>query len=328
MQHAHDAFRGLLGGDALDGQRHDAPRPLLAFLPGLRLEVPEQDRRLALALVLDLLDQLGLGLGRVQTGRPFEDQPPLFGHVIELGSLAGDAGVELGQLTVALLDPSLLGVQPLLALGQPVLAALQVRSQLTDVLFEGARLGLGATAGFQRRRAGGKLGVPAQSLGVGLGSAANRQRLELGRMSAEGPESWTCLVVVTPVTGWPVAPARPARRPATRTTTRPATATANIATKTLSSVVMCARTSPPVTTVLRSPRPAQSRPEGTTGGEHADIDVRGEEPQTPRELTTVVPTLQSGTSAAAAAGGPADPALVRCAPWYRPGAAVSCAVGR
>src|SRR5450759_1098842 len=93
MQHAHDAFRGLLGGDALDGQRHDAPRPLLAFLPGLRLEVPEQDRRLALALVLDLLDQLGLGLGRVQTGRPFEDQPPLFGHVIELGSLAGDAGV-------------------------------------------------------------------------------------------------------------------------------------------------------------------------------------------------------------------------------------------
>src|SRR5664280_2489132 len=186
MQHAHDAFRGLLGGDALDGQRHDAPRPLLAFLPGLRLEVPEQDRRLALALVLDLLDQLGLGLGRVQTGRPFKDQPPLFGHVIELGSLAGDAGVELGQLTVALLDPSLLGVQPLLALGQPVLAALQVRSQLTDVLFEGARFGLGATAGFQRRRAGGKLGVPAQSLGVGLGSAANRQRLELGRMHELG----------------------------------------------------------------------------------------------------------------------------------------------
>src|SRR5664280_1416806 len=245
MQHAHDAFRGLLGGDALDGQRHDAPRPLLAFLPGLRLEVPEQDRRLALALVLDLLDQLGLGLGRVQTGRPFKDQPPLFGHVIKLGSLAGDAGVELGQLTVALLDPSLLGVQPLLALGQPVLAALQVRSQLTDVFFEGARLGFGATAGFQRRRAGGKLGVPAQSLGVGLGSAAAaslaavaaRAALarsvgtraeaasDAGRRSAEGPESWTCLVVVTPVTGWPVAPARPARRPATRTTTRPATAT-------------------------------------------------------------------------------------------------------
>src|SRR5664279_2351140 len=163
-----------------------------------------------------------------------------------------------------------------------------------------------------RRRGARAHDDAAECLGRDVGCGGGRPRRRPGRGAA----------------GWPVAPARPARRPATRTTTRPATATANIATKTLSSVVMCARTSPPVTTVLRPPRPAQSRPEGTTGGEHADIDVRGEEPQTPRELTTVVPTLQSGTSAAAAAGGPADPALVRCAPWYRPGAAVSCAVGR
>src|SRR5450756_3146479 len=118
------------------------------------------------------------------------------------------------------------------------------------------------------------------------------------------------------------------RRPPRSTQSRSSAASDVYKRQTLSSVVMCARTSPPVTTVLRSPRPAQSRPEGTTGGEHADIDVRGEEPQTPRELTTVVPTLQSGTSAAAAAGGPADLALVRCAPWCRPGAAVWCAVGR
>src|SRR6185437_142343 len=61
VQDGDDGLAGLLGGDPLDGQGDDLTGPLLALRPGLMLDVPDDEGGLALGLVLDGADELGLG---------------------------------------------------------------------------------------------------------------------------------------------------------------------------------------------------------------------------------------------------------------------------
>src|SRR5215472_12154616 len=52
LQHGHHGLAGLLAGDPLNGQRHDLASPLLAVGARLVLDVPDDQRGLALGLIL------------------------------------------------------------------------------------------------------------------------------------------------------------------------------------------------------------------------------------------------------------------------------------
>ena len=75
VQHRDDRLAGLLAGDALDRQRHDLAGALVAFLLRLALDVPDDARGVALGLVLDRRDKLGLGLIGGQAGDPLQLRP-------------------------------------------------------------------------------------------------------------------------------------------------------------------------------------------------------------------------------------------------------------
>ena len=68
VQHRDHRLAGLLGRDPLDGQGDDLAGPLLALRPGLVLDVPDDEGRFALGLVLDRGDELRLGRVRGEPG--------------------------------------------------------------------------------------------------------------------------------------------------------------------------------------------------------------------------------------------------------------------
>jgi hypothetical protein len=100
------------------------------------LDVAGQDRRGALRVSLDRLDQLGPGVLRGEAGDPFEHPAALLLEVEELGAALLEGGLGLGELLGALLEVALLEIEPLLALGEPVLAALDVVALLLEVLVQ------------------------------------------------------------------------------------------------------------------------------------------------------------------------------------------------
>ena len=171
VQHRHDRLGGLLAGHPLDREGDDVASPLLALVGRGSFDVADDDRGLALCLVLHRGDQLSLGRLGGQTRRALQDQPPLLGHVLECLAALRGLGIELGQLTLACLDLALLGVDPRLALGQPVFAALEVGPKLAQLGLEQLHLGvLGLSSGVDQI---GLLLRPAPHLdGVGLSLCA------------------------------------------------------------------------------------------------------------------------------------------------------------
>ena len=147
VQHRDHGLGRLLARQSLDGKRDDLASSLLALLVRLSLDVADQDRSFPLRLILDARDQLSLGLPRRQPRGALKDEASLLLNVFQLGALAVDSCLDFEQLAVALLDPALLAVEALLALGQPVLASLEIEAQLTHVVLECPDLVLGLLAG-------------------------------------------------------------------------------------------------------------------------------------------------------------------------------------
>src|SRR5690606_41672700 len=75
MQDADHALRGLLTGHALDGVHDDVPGPLFGGLPRLRLDVPDEERRLPLGLTLDHFDEFRAGALRGQASAALQLTP-------------------------------------------------------------------------------------------------------------------------------------------------------------------------------------------------------------------------------------------------------------
>jgi hypothetical protein len=172
VQHRHHRLAGLLGGDPLDGQGDDLAGPLLALGPGLVLDVPHHQGRLALGLVLDGGDQLGLGLDRGQPGHPLKLGLALAVQLVDLGGPVSQGALALVELGGPVFQAVQLLVQPLLPVGQPVLPAFQVAAQLADLVLDRADLFFDLAAAL-----GGLLGFGAGSLenpgGLGLGPGAD-----------------------------------------------------------------------------------------------------------------------------------------------------------
>ena len=103
----------------------------------LVLDVPDDQRRLALGLVLDAGDQLGLGLLRGQPGGPLQHGAALLVQPAELGAplVQLPARPAPGQ-RIAARSGAASASMPLLALGQPGFPALQVAAELPDLVLD------------------------------------------------------------------------------------------------------------------------------------------------------------------------------------------------
>jgi hypothetical protein len=169
VQDRDHGLAGLLGGDALDGQRDDLAGALVALGLGLVLDVPDDERRFPLGLVLDGGDQLGLGLVGGEAGDALEFALSFRVLLVELGGAALQVLLAAGQGLGALLNPLELLVQPLLAIGEAQLTALEVTAQLADLVLDRADLFFDVPAAL-----GGLFGLVAGSFedagGFGLGA--------------------------------------------------------------------------------------------------------------------------------------------------------------
>ena len=184
MQHADDGLGGLLAGHALDRQGHGLAGALLALVPGLLLDLPDQDGRLALGVVLHDLDQLGLGVGGRQARGPLQHLAALGLQARHLGPAALQLQVGGGELPLPLDGAAQVGVQALLALGLARLAPLQVHAQLAHVVLERAGLLLGLVAHAAHAvqlHPGLGLGLAAGVGGLGVGLPARLGRLLVDR---------------------------------------------------------------------------------------------------------------------------------------------------
>ncbi len=146
MQHGDHGLAGLLAGDPLDGQRDDLAGALLAVPLRGRLDVPHDQRRLALGLVLDDRDELGLGLVGGEARRALKHLAALLVELVEFRLLAADAALPFVQPVGTLIDLAGFLVDPLLPLGQPGFPALQVTAEQLDLLLDGADLALDVAA--------------------------------------------------------------------------------------------------------------------------------------------------------------------------------------
>ena len=189
VQHRHHGLAGLLGGDPLDGQGDDLAGALLAFDLGLVLDVPDDERRFPLGLVLDDGDQLGLGRFGGEAGDALEFAFPFRVFLVELGGAALQVLLARGQGLGALLDPLELLVQPLLAIGEAQLAALEVTAQLADLVLDRADLFFDFPAAL-----GGLFGLVAGSFedagGFGLGAGADVLGFLAGLFQLDGVLGW------------------------------------------------------------------------------------------------------------------------------------------
>ena len=181
VQHGNHGLAGLLGGHPLDGQGDDLAGAFVPFGLRLVLDVPDDERRFPLGLVLDDGDQLGFGRVGGEAGDALE-LAPAFG-VLDV-QLSG-AAVEVlppGRLGLrAVFDPLELVVQPLLAVGEAQLAAFEVTAQLADLVLDRADFLFDVPAAL-----GGLFGLFAGSFqdpgGLGLGAGADLVRFLAGRL--------------------------------------------------------------------------------------------------------------------------------------------------
>ena len=159
------------------------------------LDVPDDERRFPLGLVLDDGDQFGLGRLGGESGDALEFAFPFRVFLVELGGAAVEVLPARGQGLGALLDPLELLVQPLLAIGEAQLAALEVTAQLADLIldrtdfffdFPAALGGLfGLVAGSVEDPGGFGLGARADVVGflAGLVELGAVLRLSLGELT-------------------------------------------------------------------------------------------------------------------------------------------------
>ena len=168
MQDGDHGLARLLAGHSLDGQGDDLAGALLAVPLRRCLDIPHDQGRLALGLVLDNGDEFGLGLLGGEASDALQHLAALRAEFLELGPLAGDVPLQLVQAIGTLIDPAGVLVDPLLPLSQPGLPALQVAAEQLDLLLDGPDLVLHLAA-----RLGGLLGG-------GLGPADDGAGLRLG----------------------------------------------------------------------------------------------------------------------------------------------------
>jgi hypothetical protein len=132
------------------------------------LDVPDDERRFALGLVLDRGDELGLGLIDRQPGYALELLAPVGVQLVQLSGPPVEFLPALAESLGAVLDALELLVEPLLAVGEAGFPALEVAAQLADLVLDRADLFLDLAAPL-----GGLLGFLARPLedpaGLGLG---------------------------------------------------------------------------------------------------------------------------------------------------------------
>ena len=125
---------GLLARDPLDGERHDPPGPLFPVAAGLGLGLADDQRGLALGLVLDGGDEFGLGLLGGQPGGPLQHLAALVVQPGELGALGVQFGPDPLQVRGPLFQLAQFAIQPAFALGKPRLPAFEVGAKLAGFL--------------------------------------------------------------------------------------------------------------------------------------------------------------------------------------------------
>src|SRR6185437_1756309 len=172
VQDRDDRLAGLLGRHPLDGQGDDLAGPLLALRPGLVLDVPDDEGRFALGLVLDRGDELHLGRVRGESGDPLQLLAAVGVELVQFGRAPLEVLLALAERLRPVFDALELLVQPLLAVGEAGFPALEVTAQLTHLVLDRADLLFDLAAAL-----GGLLGFLAGSLedtgGLGLGSGAD-----------------------------------------------------------------------------------------------------------------------------------------------------------
>ena len=127
VQHGDDRLAGLLAGHPLDGQGHDPPGPFLAVPARRVLGLPDQQRRLALGLVLDTRDQFRLGLIGGQAGGLLQDLAAFLIQPVQVSPPGFQVTTDLVQACGAFLQLAELSVQAGFPFGQPVLHGAQDR---------------------------------------------------------------------------------------------------------------------------------------------------------------------------------------------------------
>src|SRR5262249_21577569 len=188
VQHADDAFGGLLAGHPLDRVDDDMPGPLIGRGPRVVLDVTYQQRRLAFGLRFYGLDQLRLGR---PDGPPGD--PPQLPMALLLGLGEDPLPVEQRALPVGHLG---LGCgDPPVPLGQP----LGLRGEQPFALVEASLTPLGV-------------------LGLFLGRG--RELCDLPLTGAAGGGAWL-LPPLLPPPAWPVPPPPPPRPPPAPAPRRP-----------------------------------------------------------------------------------------------------------
>ena len=135
----HRRLAGELGGDPLHRDRDDLAGPLVAFLAGRGLDVPDDRHGVPLGLVLDLLDQGLLGVLGGHAGDPLELATGPLGDLVDLLPGRGELGfLRLDRLLSAVeADRSL--IEGRLPLGDAVFLLVDLDPAGLEV-----RLGLGA----------------------------------------------------------------------------------------------------------------------------------------------------------------------------------------
>ena len=133
-EHADRGFRGLLGRDPLDRDRHDLPSALLPFLTRDLLYLADLRHGRALGVVDQRCEELFACLGRGHPGDAFELDPMLFGGLLEPGADLLQPLVPFGELEDALVQLSGPCPELILGLGDPALEASDLVPARLDVL--------------------------------------------------------------------------------------------------------------------------------------------------------------------------------------------------
>src|SRR5918999_5285529 len=180
----------LLARHALDRQRHDLAGAFVALLPGLGFDLARDEGGLALGLVLHEGDQFVFRLVGGQLRGPLQDFATLLIDPIELFFVLLEALLKVGEFARPLFEAAYLGVEPLLALGQPGFASLQILAERLDVILERPGLFFYLGAGGPRRVARLPFRVAADLLGLGLGPRPDLVGVVLGGIELLGGTPW------------------------------------------------------------------------------------------------------------------------------------------
>src|SRR5262245_38963848 len=179
VEYGDHGLGGLFGREALNREGDDAPGALVSLFTSLGFDISDDDRRVAFCLILDGRDDLRLRLIGREPGGPLKDESPILLDVEKLGTLLRDLILLEVKLASPLLHQRLVGMRPLLALREPVLAPLQIQAQLAHIFLEMPGLFVGLPLGLLRLLSD-HLGLRADIRGLGLGSLPDITGLTAG----------------------------------------------------------------------------------------------------------------------------------------------------